>query len=140
MEIHISHNHEAATKPTSNRTFGLIFGFVWAMVGVAPLLRRHSLHRWALILSFGFGITALLVPKALSLPNRIWTKFGAVIHSIVSPIILFAAYVVSMLPTALILRALGKDPLRRKFDRSATSYWIPRNPRAPAGVGMKDQF
>ncbi len=43
-------------------------------------------------------------------------------------------------PTALIMRALGKDPLRRRFDRDATSYWIERTPPGPEPDSMKRQF
>jgi hypothetical protein len=31
-------------------------------------------------------------------------------------------------PVGLLLRLLGKDPLHRKPDRSAASYWVKRAP------------
>jgi hypothetical protein len=40
----------------------------------------------------------------------------------------------------LLVRALGKDLLRRKFDKAAASYWIPRDPPAPPPGGMTKQF
>ncbi|MBF0130716.1 MAG: hypothetical protein HQL33_12065, partial [Alphaproteobacteria bacterium] len=45
-----------------------------------------------------------------------------------------------ILPTGLILRALGKDPLRRSFDPGAKTYWIPREPPGPAPDSLKNQF
>ena len=29
-------------------------------------------------------------------------------------------------PLGLVMRMLGRDPMQRKFDRSAASYWIER--------------
>jgi len=49
-------------------------------------------------------------------------------------------YYVSVVPTGLIMRALGKDLLRLKLDRTAESYWIAREPPGPAPESMKDQF
>jgi hypothetical protein len=38
------------------------------------------------------------------------------------------------------MRLLGKDPLRLKFDREASSYWIKREPPGPDPDGMPRQF
>jgi hypothetical protein len=46
----------------------------------------------------------------------------------------------TVLPTGLIMRALGKDPLRLKRQSHANSYWIERRPPGPAPESMKDQF
>jgi hypothetical protein len=35
---------------------------------------------------------------------------------------------------------LGKDPLRRRFDRDAVTYWIERDPPGPAPDTMTRQF
>jgi hypothetical protein len=38
------------------------------------------------------------------------------------------------------MRALGKDPLRLRFDRGAATYWIPREPPGPPPDSFTDQF
>jgi hypothetical protein len=38
------------------------------------------------------------------------------------------------------MRLFGKDPLRLKFDSSAESYWIKRDPPGPAPESMHQQF
>ena len=43
-------------------------------------------------------------------------------------------------PTGLVMRMLGKDLLRLRFDPQAKSYWIERRPPGPAPETMKDQF
>jgi hypothetical protein len=43
-------------------------------------------------------------------------------------------------PIGLARRLLGKDPLRRRFDRDAVTYWIERDPPGPAPDTMTRQF
>ncbi len=47
---------------------------------------------------------------------------------IVSHAILILLYFGLFTPIGLIMRALGRDPLQRRFDRAASSYWQPRPP------------
>jgi hypothetical protein len=44
------------------------------------------------------------------------------------------------LPTGIILRLLGKDPLRLRMDPTAESYWIKRDPPGPASESLNNQF
>jgi hypothetical protein len=46
----------------------------------------------------------------------------------------------TVLPTGLIMRTLGKDPLRIKWQPDNNSYWIERHFPGPAPESMKDQF
>ena len=43
-------------------------------------------------------------------------------------------------PTGLLMRGLGKDPLRLKRDPKTDSYWIVREPPGPAPGSMSKQF
>ena len=65
---------------------------------------------------------------------------GLVLHKIVSPIALGILFFLVVTPTGLLMRLLGKDPLRLRFDRSADSYWIARTPPGPDADSLKNQF
>jgi len=43
-------------------------------------------------------------------------------------------------PIGLLMRALGKDPLRLRFDHASGTYWIERRPPGPTPDSMRDQF
>jgi hypothetical protein len=43
-------------------------------------------------------------------------------------------------PIGLLMQALGKDPLRLKFDKAARSYWIARSDDRPLPEAMRQQF
>lgn len=44
-----------------------------------------------------------------------------------SHLVLAALYYGVFAPIGLTLRALGRDPLQRRFERGASSYWLPRS-------------
>ena len=95
---------------------------------------------WALIPSAAFAIVSLLVPFVLAPLNRLWTRFGMLLHRVVSPVALGILYFCVVTPTGLLLRVFGKDPLKLRMDRTATSYWIARSPPGPAAESLKNQF
>ena len=49
-------------------------------------------------------------------------------------------FFLTVVPTGLIMRLLGKDLLHLKFDPKADSYWIKRDPPGPEPDGLKNQF
>ena len=121
----------------SEKSFGVIFSIIFLIVALYPLADSQELHLWAVIVSAIFLLLALVAPKALSLPNKLWFKFGILLGSIVAPIVMVFVYFITVLPTGIIMRLLGKDLLKQKLDKNAKSYWIKR--KQPMG-SMKNQF
>jgi hypothetical protein len=78
-----------------------------------------------------------MLPNVLSLPNKLWFKFGIVLGSIIAPIIMALVYFLTVLPTGFIMRLLGKDLLKQKLDKKDKSYWIERSESMGS---MKNQF
>jgi hypothetical protein len=124
----------------SERNFGIVFAVVFAIVGLAPLYRSGVVRWWAIALGMGFLICAYMAPWLLRPLNRLWFKFGLLLHHIVNPIVMGALYFGAVVPMGLLLRALGKDLLHLKFDKAAASYWVSRDPPAPRPGGMTKQF
>ena len=124
----------------SERSFGLIFTGIFLIVGVFPLITGGSYRQWALIVAAMFAVPALLLPAILAPLNRLWVKFGLLMHTIVNPILMGLVFFIAVLPTGLILRLLGKDPMHRKFDASKQSYWINREKDSLSKESFKDQF
>jgi large-conductance mechanosensitive channel len=101
------------------------------------LTKSEGLSIWAIIVSVTFLLLAYSAPKILSLPNKLWFKFGIFLGSIITPIVMAFVYFATVLPIGLIMRLLGKDLLKQKLDKNAKSYWIER--KDPIG-SMKNQF
>jgi hypothetical protein len=137
---HESFERDDQVEGSSNRSFGLVFAAVFAIVGLFPLAFGGGVRTWALLAGAGFAAVALARPALLAPLNRLWLKLGLLLHRVVSPIMLGIMFFAVVTPIGLLMRALGKDPLRLKRDRSADSYWIPREPPGPTPESLKDQF
>jgi len=126
------------TEQSSEKSFGVVFSIVFLIISLfPPLINSEGLRIWALVVSIIFFLLAFLAPKVLSIPNKLWFKFGLLIGSIVAPIVMAFVYFATVLPTGFIMRLLGKDLLKQKLDKNAKSYWVKRN--EPIG-SMKNQF
>ena len=137
---HESYERREEIKGSSERSFGIVFAVVFAVIGLLPLLFGGQARLWSLAVGAVFLLCAFVLPRLLAPLNRLWLRFGLLLHRIVSPIVLGIMFFGVVTPTGLLMRLLGKDPLRLKFERGAASYWIDRVPPGPAPEGMKDQF
>ena len=124
-------------KQGSEKSFGIVFSIVFLIVALYPLINSEDIYIWALVVSSVLLLLAFLAPNVLSLPNKLWFRFGILLGSIIAPIVLTLVYFVTVLPIGLIMRLLGKDLLKQKLDKNAKSYWIERS--EPVG-SMKNQF
>lgn len=61
-------------------------------------------------------------------------------HRVVNPFVLALLFFATIVPMGLVMRAFGRDALRLKLDKNATSYWILREPPGPSPETMKHQF
>lgn len=124
----------------SERSFGIVIA---AALGLLSLLNWwHSGAAWPWMSGVGalILIAALVVPAALKPLNWLWFKFGMLLHAVVSPLVMGLMFYLAVLPTGLVMRALGKDLLRLKHEPDSDSYWIVREPAGPPPETMKDQF
>jgi hypothetical protein len=132
----------------SDRSFGLVFASVFALIGTwpalglgwPPRLDPSALRLWSLALAAGFLAAALLYPSLLHGLNRLWFAFGSLLGRVMSPVIMGLLFVVAVVPTALVMRLVGRDLLRLKIDRQSKSYWLVRDPPGPARDSMSNQF
>lgn len=131
-------------KAGSERSFGLVFAVVFIIVALWPLFTKAdqegALRVWALVVAALFGVTALTMPRLLAPLNKLWFAFGLLLHKIVNPLIMGLLFFLTVTPIGLIMRALGKTPLKLGFDKQADSYWIHRDPPGPEAESMTRQF
>lgn len=75
--------------------------------------------------------------------NGLFDAVAAFLGAAVNLILMLTMAVVFFLiltPVAVLLRALGKDPLRLTRNPHAASYWLPRDPPGPSPSSLKNQF
>jgi len=96
--------------------FSIFFGLIF------PLMKKHSIPMWPWILALCFFLPAVFWPQGLSPVYRLWMKVGAILGFINTTIILTVVFFVIFTPASFILRLLGKDPMKRKYQAKTTSY------------------
>lgn len=140
MPTHEDLDRSQTVKQTSERFFGLTFVVVFLAIGLWPLIHSATPRLWALAVAALLLAVALLAPHLLRPANAGWLKFGALLHSITSPIILGVMFYLLIMPIGLVMRLSGKDLLRQKPDPDSPSYWIKRDPPGPPKDSLHRQF
>lgn len=140
MDLIPSHSRPTTGRTASDRSFGVVFTIFFAVVSLWPLIDGRPPRPWALACAAGFALTSALRPACLSPLNRIWTRIGLAMHRVVNPIVLTLIFWLTIVPTGLVLRLLGKRPLQLERDPACDSYWIERRPPGPARGSMRRRF
>ena len=108
------------------RNFGLTTGtIVAALFGLFfPWMLESAFPVWPWAILAVLGAWALIAPDSLNPVYRAWMRLGLLLSKITTPLIMGIVFFLVIMPFGIALRLLGKDPMRRGFDKTATSYRI----------------
>lgn len=124
-------------KRSSEKSFGILFFIVFAIIGLYPLLSFNFVSVWALVIALIFLFLGLTKPSVLKPLNTGWIKLGEILGKIIAPIVMLLVFFIVITPIGLMLRLFGKDILGLKFSEKVKTYWITRD----KNIGqMKRQF
>ena len=123
-------------KINSNKRFGYVFFFVFLIIALWPLYKGNEIRIWAISISLLFLVLGIINSRVLTPLNRLWYKFGLLLGTIVSPIVMAAVFFMVVTPTAYIMRLLIKDLLKILYSKK-NSYWIKRDKNITT---MRKQF
>jgi hypothetical protein len=137
--------HEVFTRDEkiiagSDRSFGIVMAAAFAVVTALNGWHAGRLWPWTAGLSALLLVAALARPQVLNPLNRLWLRFGLLLHRVVNPVGMALVFYGAVWPTGLVMRWMGRDLLRLKLEPDAASYWIVRQPPGPSPETMRDQF
>jgi hypothetical protein len=138
--VHEDFGRRVEIAGVSNRSFGCTFAAILTAIAWWPLLHGRPVRYWALGAGAAFLLAGIFKPSALGSLNRAWTRLGALLNRIVSPLFSAVVFFSTVTPIGVVLRLRGKDPLRLRADAAAASYWLVREPPGPAPRTMANQF
>jgi hypothetical protein len=127
-------------KGPSDRSFAMTFAIVFGVLALLPFVGAVPWLHLAAVPALACLVLACTRPAVLGPLNRLWTRFGALLHLVMQPIVMGLIFFGVITPFALIRRVFHRDPLRLRLNPAAASYWISRREGEPAPETMKDQF
>ena len=120
----------------SNRSFGIVFAAAFAIYALWPLVSGGEPRLWAGGVAAAFALAAFARPQLLTPLNRLWFRFGLVLHHMVNPIVMGLIFFAAVVPVGVVMRMLGKDLLRLRRDPKpkATGSRASRRVREPGSM------
>jgi len=107
------------------RKFGLQVGAAFlVLAGIAYWRHKPSVFTVLAALGGVLILGGLVAPAAMAPVNRAWMKMAAAIAKVTQPIFLGLVYFLAFVPVALLMRAFGKNPMKRKAN--APTFWDAR--------------
>jgi hypothetical protein len=122
----VNWNPGLAGRRAFAKSIAIGFPLIALVLGALGLLRAHAWPVWTLWLGnigAASGIALWLVPQIAGPFYVVWNALGCCIGFVVSNVAVTAVYLLVVTPIGLALRMLGRDPLRRRFERERASYW-----------------
>ncbi len=111
---------------TELRKFSWILGGAFLALGAFAWWRESDLANYLLIPGAVIAVVGTVLPGALRWLFFAWMALGLVLGTIVTSIILTLVFVIAVTPIGLIMRMIGRDPMERKLDPQAATYWLPK--------------
>jgi|TARA_B110000438_G_C15465691_1_gene500899 hypothetical protein len=107
----------------SDRKFGLVFATIFILFTIVGWFAFGLFLKWAVICSGTFLIMSLVIPGILMPLNRLWAMLTRRIHIIINFILLASFFYLLILPFALVMKIIGRDPMRRNDLPRSSTYW-----------------
>jgi peptidoglycan/LPS O-acetylase OafA/YrhL len=142
MTMHEEYSRDYKVEGASNRRFGLIIGGILVLIAGIRVYRHGEVDGFSAALSVvgvALMVIGVFVPDALASANRAWSKLGVMLHKVTNPLFLGAMFVFAIVPTGLLMRALGTDPMARRLSPDA-NYWVKRTKTSSTPDSLKQPF
>lgn len=124
----------------TDRSVGIAFSVVFAIIGLVPLLRGGAIRPAALACAGGFALLAWRMPRVLRPLTWAWTRVAVLANAVNTFVLMAITFYVAVTPIATMRRFLGRDVLKLRWEPDRESYWIARPVGRSSPDSMKEQF
>ena len=121
--------------PLGRQWTAFSFPVVLVVIGGAVMIGAPSIIVAGVVWTVGFvvGLTILIVEPFGRAFYGGWLIAAEPIGWTVTQLLLAIVYYLVITPIGLIMQLLGRDPMQRRFDPQARSYWVQHDPHSDAG-------
>jgi hypothetical protein len=109
----------------------VFFGLIGAWMFYKSGWEGHA--RWFWMAAGGLGVPGLLLPIIMRPIYVVWMALAFPIGWTISHLLLGFIFYLIMTPIGLIVRLTGHDPMARKFEPEASTYWSEHRTGGDAG-------
>ena len=120
------------------RVFALLligFGVIVAAV-LYQRLESQTPSAVVFLVASTIGFLGLVVPAWLRPVYVVWMGLAFPIGWTVSHLMMLAVFYLVLTPIGIAMRLCGRDPMQRRIDRDAKTYWLP----CPTRSDLKNYF
>lgn len=103
QSTHESFTRDETSLPGSDRTFGWVVAGGLALLSLLNRWHLGQLWPWTLSVAVLLLVAAWIRPSLLHPLNRLWMKFGLLLHKIINPIVMGVLFYGTILPTGLVV-------------------------------------
>lgn len=123
------------------REFGEVLALVGVVVALFVLYKDRPLTNALAWFLAGFGLMGIsrTIPVILYPAWRAWMGLAFVLERTTTPLILGTLWVVALLPTAVLMRVLGKSSIDLTFKSDAPTYWEERADKDGQDFGLLER-
>jgi hypothetical protein len=133
--------HRLPTRLTASegRRFAFPVGIAFGLLAGLLVWRGLPTGAWAVASLSGILLLAgALAPTRLGPIQRGWMALALAMSRVTTPIFMGIVYFLVLTPTALVLRLVGYDPLRR--DPDSDTFWVDRPEETGPRSDLSRQF
>ena len=113
-------------SPRDLKSFGVVILVFFGMIGVLVRWRTGSLVAPTILWSTGAALCLVYYSvRPLRRPlYLLWMYVLSPISRTIPLLLLAAVYYLVLTPIGLTVRMFGQDPMRRRFEPTARTYWV----------------
>ena len=112
-------------RRSEGRQFGLTLGIAFGVITAIFVWRGHHGVAWVLgSISAIMLLGGIVVPDRLGPVQRAWMGLALAISKVTTPIFMSIVWVLVLTPAGLIMRLVGRNPMRR--EPIEAGFWVRR--------------
>lgn len=119
-------NPDTAARRSFAKSLIIGFPIIAALFAASAWWKTHTVPGWPIrlaIIGAGAGVIFWVIPQIAKPFYLVWYFAACCIGIVVSNLLIAAFFYLVLTPVGLIMRALGRDPMKRTLQRDSTSYW-----------------
>ena len=101
---------------SSNKNFGSTFSIIFLLISLYPLIKADNISYKIFFIAFLILIITVFLPRILTIPNKIWFKFGMLLSNyLATPIIMFVIFFLVVTPIGIVMKFFSRKQNKKKF-------------------------